>query len=66
MSKYIRNGYIEVLQQLTTLTWDGDIINKSARDELHKRGLVERVGPGWNIISADGIRLLESIGAIHS
>lgn len=56
---------IAQLQQLTHLTFDGDLIGKSMRDELVKDGLAQRVNGGWNIITSEGIKYLESGGFIH-
>lgn len=55
---------LEQLIQLLTVTWDGDLIHKTGRDGLVKRGLaINR--DGWNVITPEGIGVLESIGAIH-
>ena len=51
------------LVQLITATWDGDLISKRHRDELVKVGLVESVN-GWNIITPDGLKLLDLIKVI--
>ena len=58
-------AYIEQLQQLTHLTWDGDLIGKSERTKLVADGYAQRVAGGWNIITPDGIKYLESLGFIH-
>jgi hypothetical protein len=50
--------FIEQLQQLTHLTFDGDLIGKSTRNELVKLGLVYRFN-GWNLITKEGIEYLE-------
>lgn len=55
---------IEQLQQLTHLTFDGDLIGKSTRDDLVKRGLAYRYN-GWNLITKEGIQHLEKGGFIH-
>ncbi len=57
-------SFIAQLQQLTHLTFDGDLIGKSIRDELVKQGLAYRYN-GWNIITKDGIKYLENGGFIH-
>lgn len=49
---------IEQLQQLCTLTWDGNLIGKSYRDDLVKNGLVERFNGGFNLITAKGVQYL--------
>lgn len=53
------------LQQLTHLTWDGDLISKSDRDKLLKAELSQKINNGWNIITAKGIEYLEGLGFIH-
>jgi predicted transcriptional regulator len=52
---------IAQLQQLTSLTWDGDLIGKSYRDELVKSGYAQRFNGGWNIITAEGVKLLSNL-----
>ena len=54
---------IEQLQQLTTVTWDGDLISKTDRDELVKCGFAKRV-LGWNYITEEGIRTLVFLGGL--
>jgi len=56
---------LEQLKQLTSVTWDGNLISKTARDELVKTGLVARV-KGFNYITEDGIKTLLSLGEIKS
>lgn len=51
------------LQQLTQLTWDGDLIGKKETKELHEDGYVTRFD-GWNIITPNGVVLLEMLGFI--
>lgn len=51
---------IEQLQQLCTVTWDGNLISKSLRDELVKVGYVDRVN-GFNFISSNGIIALSNL-----
>lgn len=55
---------IAQLQQLTALTWDGDLISKSDRDRLVENGLASRCN-GWNIITWKGVEYLEALGFIH-
>jgi hypothetical protein len=55
---------VEQLQQLTCLTWDGDLIGKSNRDELVKVGLAQRFN-GWNLITEKGVKYLQDLGFIH-
>lgn len=56
---------IEQLQQLTHLTFDGDLIGKSERDELVSKGLAQRINGGWNIATKEGIEYLERGKFIH-
>lgn len=58
-------GNIEQLLQLTQITWDGDVISKSCRDELVKSGLAQRAA-GFNFITGKGIQYLLDLGFIHS
>lgn len=46
-----------VLQQCKTITWDGDIASKDARDRLIKNGFLYRLH-GWTGISAHGVNYL--------
>ena len=52
---------IEQLQQLISITWDGDLISKTDRDLLVKLGYAEREG-GYNFISSKGVKLLVDMG----
>ncbi len=54
---------IEQLQQLTTVTCDGDLISKFDRDELVKQDFVSR-SCGYNVITDSGIRILNSLGLL--
>lgn len=56
---------IAQLQQLTHLTWDGDLIGKSERDRLVKAELAQRIPNGWNLITPKGIEYLETLGFIN-
>jgi hypothetical protein len=51
------NGSIEQLKQLTSCTWDGNLLSKSDRDELVKSGLAQR-GYGWNWITKEEVAYL--------
>jgi hypothetical protein len=55
---------IAQLQQLTQLTFDGDLIGKSHRDELVKIGFAVRFD-GWNIITKSGVQHLNKLKFIH-
>lgn len=54
---------IEQLEQLKTVTWDGDLIGKSTRDDLVKNGLAQR-GHGYNWITEKGVEYLVTLGAL--
>lgn len=54
---------LEVLMQLRTATPDGKVISDAIRDKLVGRALVAH-GYGWNVITLDGLRLLEIIGMV--
>ena len=56
---------IAQLQQLTALTFDGDLIGKSERDRLVKAELAIKIKNGWNLISEKGIEYLENLGFIN-
>lgn len=58
------NERIEQLKQLATVTWDGNLISKSNRDELVKSGLATRFN-GWNWITLEGVRTLENIAILR-
>lgn len=55
---------VEQLQQLTCLTWDGDLISKTERTRLVKSGLACQMNNGWNLITAKGVEYLENLGFI--
>lgn len=52
---------IEQLQQLCTVTWDGNLIGKSCRDDLVKAGLAQRWEGGFNFITAKGFEYLRDL-----
>lgn len=54
------------LQQLTPLTWDGELIGKSLRTDLVNQGLAQRINGGWNLITSADVEYLEKLGFIHS
>lgn len=64
---YIRQWHksdnLEQLQQLVRIVFDGDLINKTARDFLHEQGLITRAC-GFNVINGYGIQLLDKLGVI--
>ncbi len=54
---------LEQLQQLTTATWDGDLISKQDRTRLVKRGYAKEV-EGWNLLTPKGLRVLLDMGLL--
>lgn len=54
---------LEALTQLLQLTWDGNLISKQHRDALVEAGYASRIN-GWNIISENGVILLQNLGVI--
>ena len=59
----MKTGRLEQLKQLTTATWDGNLISKQDRTELVKSGLAAKA-EGWNFITAEGIRALNNLGLL--
>lgn len=59
------NGRIEQLKQLSTVTWDGNLISKHDRDELVKVGLAHR-GFGWNWLSDKGVETLINLDLLKA
>ena len=70
---YMKSYYKEVsdqsviaqLQQLTHLTWDGDLLCKALRNRLVKAELAQQMPNGWNIITPKGVEYLETLGFIN-
>ena len=56
---------VSQLQQLTSLTWDGDLIGKIERNTLVERGLAQKMNNGWNIITPMGVEYLQGLGFIN-
>jgi hypothetical protein len=65
VNKHPVSSFYDQLMQLMFLTWDGDLISKSDRDQLVKKGLAVRFGNGWNIITETGVAFLERKDYIH-
>ncbi len=72
-NKFMANNYyktlsnqsiIAQLQQLTHLTWDGDLISKMDRKKLTENGLVQQFD-GWNLITPKGVKYLQDLGFIN-
>jgi hypothetical protein len=61
VAEYILKNNIEQLIQLTKVTWDGNLISKSARNNLVKCRYVKQVN-GWNFITPTGIKILINLG----
>jgi len=54
---------IEQLTQLICPTWDGNLISKSVRSELHQKGLIRRWN-GLNFITQAGVCVLDTLGIL--
>lgn len=54
----------QLLDIATHPVHDGDLISKEDATELGKNGLIHRVN-GFNILSVNGLILLDNIGAIR-
>ena len=50
------------LEQLVTLTHDGNLISKTDRDFLAKQGLCDKV-MGYNVLTIKGINTLVALGS---
>lgn len=59
-----QKGRIEQLLQLLSITFDGDLISKTERDALQQMGYCTK-SSGFNIITPEGIKLLNDLGLIH-
>jgi hypothetical protein len=56
---------IEALEQLWKAPrWDGNVLSKAARSELHFMGLVERWN-GFNFITQAGVAVLDTIKGLE-
>jgi hypothetical protein len=53
----------EVLLQLRTVTWDGNLASKLGRSMLVTKGYASRY-EGFNVISHSGMILLEALGKL--
>lgn len=56
---------VEQLLQLRIMTWDGNLISKTARGVLVKLGLAVRWN-GYQVITQDGLAVLDSLGLIRT
>lgn len=56
---------IQQLKQLTVPTWDGEIISKTARDQLAEAGLVGHTH-GWNFLTERGVEICVALGLLRS
>lgn len=54
---------LEVLCQCRMATWDGNVVSKTARDSLYKRGFIERFN-GWQVVTLEGLAILETLGKL--
>lgn len=57
------NARIDQLIQLKSITWDGNLISKTDRDELVSCGLAQRCY-GYNLITCKGIEYLVNLALL--
>lgn len=57
-------GKVEQLVQLKTVTWDGNLMSKSYRDDLVKAELAQRK-EGWNWLTKKGVEYLVDLGLLR-
>ena len=55
---------LEALKQLRSTVWDGNLISKTARDSLDRKGLIVRWN-GWQVISQEGMAVLDALGMMN-
>ncbi len=55
---------IKALRQLTSVTWDGNLLSKEYRDRLVQRGLAQREF-GYNWITTKGLEYLVNLDFIR-
>lgn len=56
---------IATLLQCCRLVSDGDLISKSDASFLNQAGLIHKTA-GWNIVTIDGLQMLDKLGLIHA
>ena len=56
---------LEALRQLRTATWDGNLISKSARSSLCRKGLATAFN-GWQVITQEGLAVLDTLGELKA
>lgn len=59
----LSSAEMEVLKQCMHPVWDGNVASKAARTDLVRKGLVVRFN-GWQIVSQEGLALLEQLGLL--
>lgn len=55
----------EVLMQLRTVTWDGNLASKVGRSELVVQGYAHQY-EGFQVISSNGLILLQALGKLEA
>lgn len=56
---------LEQLTQLRNATWDGNLISKTARSALYKKGLITRFN-GWQVVTKEGLAVLDTLGYLKA
>lgn len=64
-SKTVIYKGLDVLIQCCQITWDGDIISPTERNNFVEKGYITRVA-GFNIITVSGINCLRGLGILRS
>lgn len=62
-TEFSNQPLVAQLQQLTSLTWDGDLIDKNSKKILFEKELIT-CHNGWSVINKRGIDYLETLGFI--
>lgn len=60
------HSFRDQIMQLLRITWDGDLVSKSDRDELVRRGLAVKTNGGYNILTKEGIEYLHNNNYLKS
>jgi hypothetical protein len=55
---------LEVLRQCRMTIWDGNVVSKSARNELLRKGLIDKWN-GWQVITREGMAVLDTLGEMN-
>lgn len=59
----VESSEMEQLKQLIRVTWDGNLIDKYARNRLVARGYARHFD-GWNFLTKAGVQALVDFGLL--